>query len=230
MNTYVPKSESSASDCMYAGQQRASDSDEDFGYSSVSDLSSANTSAASFETPDVQSLIEFIDENSDLCSYFKDISQDADDRSPETPLNLPEPPRRTFRNLPKLFVRSSESNSTNSKDYPCSVCDETFPTSAKLRDHMTTHSTNRRHVCKVCNKAFSQKTTLKTHMRVHTGERPYHCSMCPKSFADYSTCCKHERTHTGERPYACPICDRRFAQSGNMIRHKQTHTKKKVKD
>ncbi|KAK3088661.1 hypothetical protein FSP39_022033 [Pinctada imbricata] len=243
LSTYVPRP-----DCVYSGKQtttpkpdciysrsHVNSSYDELGYSSVSDSSSANTSDSSLEkvSSDEPSLMELLDDVEDSCNYFRDILSDLSERDSPNDVTsiLPEPPKQTFRNLPSIVIKKTDSPAKSSCMIPqtisCDICAETFPTLSKLKTHMSVHSKARRHVCNVCNKAFSQRTTLRTHMRVHTGERPFKCGMCPKAFADYSTCAKHERTHTGERPYVCPTCGKGFAQSGNMLRHKLTHNKQK---
>ena len=59
--------------------------------------------------------------------------------------------------------------------------------------------------CKVCNKTFKSSVKLRDHMNGHTGEKPFQCSFCDKTFRLQCTLYRHKRTHTGEKPHLCSV-------------------------
>ncbi|KMZ02501.1 zinc finger protein 271 [Drosophila simulans] len=111
--------------------------------------------------------------------------------------------------------------------YICDVCGNTYPTQARLTEHMKFHSGVKPHECEICGRGFVQNQQLVRHMNTHTGNRPYKCNYCPAAFADRSTKTKHHRIHTKERPYECDVCCRTFTYSDNLKFHKMIHTGEK---
>ncbi|XP_022209916.2 zinc finger protein OZF [Drosophila obscura] len=111
--------------------------------------------------------------------------------------------------------------------YICDVCGNTYPTQARLTEHMKFHSGIKPHECEICGRGFVQNQQLVRHMNTHTGNRPYKCNYCPAAFADRSTKTKHHRIHTKERPYECDVCSRTFTYSDNLKFHKMIHTGEK---
>lgn len=158
---------------------------------------------------------------------------------------------------------------TNERNYPCSTCCKftitfltfniltviffkarRFATIYRLRDHIQTHSAEKKYQCKYCEKKFASRNSLTCHTRRHTGERPFECKVCGKRFSQTSilkthltlhtgktvecpTCKKtfsrsshlilHQRDHTGERPYVCHICSNSYKQKSHLDRHLDTH-------
>ncbi|XP_040844005.1 zinc finger protein 438 [Ochotona curzoniae] len=69
----------------------------------------------------------------------------------------------------------------------CQVCSRHFQFKQHLRDHMDTHSANRRpYSCRLCRKAYVRAGSLNTHMRLHHGDsrlkRLMCCEFCAKVF------------------------------------------------
>lgn len=104
----------------------------------------------------------------------------------------------------------------------CSVCNKTFKTLSKLKNHRTIHSEERPYVCSVCNKAYRLKKSLKRHEVIH-GNPCYRCSFCNKGFTFISDLKRHKKIHTGERPYACLICHKTFKHILALKAHGRIH-------
>uniref|UniRef100_A0A2A4K880 Uncharacterized protein n=1 Tax=Heliothis virescens TaxID=7102 RepID=A0A2A4K880_HELVI len=76
------------------------------------------------------------------------------------------------------------------------------------------------YVCDVCQKEFNAWKKYYLHQKTHN--RSINCPLdaCGKKFATKGDLEKHVRTHTGERPFSCELCDKRFAQRGSLKSHK----------
>lgn len=59
------------------------------------------------------------------------------------------------------------SDAKNSFEHHCSICDQYFPFSSLLAQHMTMHTNKKRFNCPFCNHKTSQKAHLKIHLRKH---------------------------------------------------------------
>lgn len=85
-----------------------------------------------------------------------------------------------------------------------------------------THYSDLEFACHLCDKQYGTREQLKNHMTTHTGERRYQCRYCPQksatatqhseyyqsffipTFTDCTFSENHERTHTKEKPFKCP--------------------------
>ncbi|XP_041455596.1 zinc finger protein 236-like isoform X2 [Lytechinus variegatus] len=116
------------------------------------------------------------------------------------------------------------------RPHSCKVCGKSFKRPGHLRDHMTTHDSERKkkkeakktsstHACSTCGKVFGKPSQLERHLRTHTGEKPYSCPECHKSFSQKNSLQIHMNVHTRERPFKCPYCDQSFSQKGNLKTH-----------
>ncbi|XP_034042853.1 zinc finger protein 568-like [Thalassophryne amazonica] len=116
---------------------------------------------------------------------------------------------------------------TGEKRYICSECNKTFVTKGSLNRHMAIHKDEKPFVCSICSKRFNQRSHLICHMRCHTGEKPFSCSICKKLFTCSRNLRIHVRIHTGEKPFSCSICVRRFTQKSNLKKHMAVHAVEK---
>ncbi|XP_061681127.1 zinc finger and SCAN domain-containing protein 2-like [Syngnathoides biaculeatus] len=113
------------------------------------------------------------------------------------------------------------------KLFICSDCGKTFVNKSVLKNHMVTHTGEKRFACSVCNKRFSLKHHVNRHMRIHTGEHPFSCSVCGKGFRDKFGLRSHMSKHTGEKPYSCPICAKGLSCNSSLRIHMRLHTEEK---
>lgn len=82
---------------------------------------------------------------------------------------------------PTMFTAALTVPSSPSKTiHPCTQCDKIFLCSAKLQQHLLTHSGDKPFQC-FCGHSFNQKTTLKAHSRRHIHEFLSCASIDPQS-------------------------------------------------
>ncbi|XP_067013736.2 zinc finger protein 595 isoform X2 [Anabrus simplex] len=105
----------------------------------------------------------------------------------------------------------------------CHVCLKIFDAPYKLKDHMASHTGEKRHECPVCKKMFYKKSNLNQHLKVHTNERAFTCNECGQAFRYAKGLKRHKLTHTSEKPYQCDECEQAFTQRQNLLRHKSLH-------
>lgn len=106
----------------------------------------------------------------------------------------------------KCFVTS------NSRSWPCDLCDKVFPKQCQLTRHYTVHSSERRYKCDVCHRTFTRLEHRKRHMAIHSKERRYECDLCEKTFSRSDHLLTHVKgVHASVKPYRCPkMCGERF--------------------
>ncbi|KAK7082994.1 hypothetical protein SK128_023851 [Halocaridina rubra] len=102
--------------------------------------------------------------------------------------------------------------------YHCGLCTFVTPDFEVYRTH-TCRSGAPLFKCPYCNYSGTTSARLKQHMRSHTGERPFACRFCPYTTAYSNNLTYHTRKHTGERPFACTLCGFRSAQKSNLNTH-----------
>ena len=118
-------------------------------------------------------------------------------------------------------------HSATSYKHACSVCQKRFLNSAKLREHMVTHTDERRFTCQDCGGRYRTRTHLKRHMAVHTKEKNHVCNICGTKFLQRAGLNQHIRVHTGEKPFPCEMCGRSFRLTSMLANHQRTHTNEK---
>lgn len=110
--------------------------------------------------------------------------------------------------------------------FACSVCNKSFLTEKRLKDHEKTHEKTHETgllTCQKCAKPFPDGASLAEHEKTHAGVKPFACSECDKRFLKKHDLEEHERMHTGEKPIVCDICGRAFARKSSLRIHKKIH-------
>ncbi|KAH7970222.1 hypothetical protein HPB49_001192 [Dermacentor silvarum] len=107
----------------------------------------------------------------------------------------------------------------NVKFHECDICHKVLSVKSSIRDHLATHTGDKRHTCAACGRKFTQKSHLLAHASTHSGEKPYACLDCGLQFARKGTLKCHARRHTGERPYACRLCPATFSRTTVLSKH-----------
>jgi len=113
---------------------------------------------------------------------------------------------------------------TDERKYSCQDCGACFHTKTHLKVHMVTHTKERNFACNICGKKFAHNTGLDTHMRVHSGVKPYCCETCGRAFSHSAGLHRHCLIHTSDKPFMCSTCGKRFRQDSGLRRHALIHS------
>lgn len=106
----------------------------------------------------------------------------------------------------------------------CPLCPYVTKFHYRLKNHMLTHSEERRFECALCLTKFRHHHTLKNHMRTHTDEKPYKCELCPYRANTKGALVCHMTNHTGAKQYACGTCSYVTSRSADITKHLRVHT------
>ena len=107
------------------------------------------------------------------------------------------------------------------KSIKCNICDATFKTNQKLKNHIRSLHEGKRFKCKSCDGSFTQKESLKRHVTsVHEGKKPFKCNICEASFTQKGNLNGHiSLVHEGKKPLSCNICHKGFSRKAALNKH-----------
>lgn len=109
------------------------------------------------------------------------------------------------------------------RSFICPECGLRFSTASILRDHITTHTGQKRFPCDLCPRQFNRFSHISAHkLTVHKGVPGHLCKVCAKSFETTAELTKHITTAHRKTEYACDQCDRIFLFRGSLFNHKRT--------
>lgn len=113
----------------------------------------------------------------------------------------------------------------DTKLYKCTHrgCEQMFPTSSLLREHVRNHSNAYR--CNLCSFNGRSASSLKSHkIYRHATERVYECSLCPANFKQINDLRRHVKTHQiPTEPFVCDRCDFQTQSEDSFNRHIKLH-------
>ncbi|XP_060909873.1 zinc finger protein 142 [Labrus mixtus] len=108
----------------------------------------------------------------------------------------------------------------------CRYCPFSTTRRYRLEEHESLHTGIGRHSCGVCDKTFGTVTKLRQHtMRIHDKEPTHFCSLCDFSGYTLDDVRRHKlRCHTGELRHSCGHCDAQFSSEVALRNHcKRVH-------
>ncbi|XP_049547660.1 zinc finger protein 430-like [Anopheles darlingi] len=107
----------------------------------------------------------------------------------------------------------------------CHLCGRTFETSSKLKNHLQTHSDERRFACDVCGKQFKLRRDLTMHVESAHEGKIFKCSLCEVEFRWRKGLQRHMMRHKGTAfKHQCQTCGKKFIAPSNLLHHQMKHT------
>ena len=114
--------------------------------------------------------------------------------------------------------------------YQCSLCSKSFFQKRHFKEHVRSHTEERRFKCVICGEGFFSPATLKRHMVTHsqdsevthTDQIPLKCMRCDRSFKMKDDLDKHLDMHAQERP--CQVCGKYFTRGAALSLHMACHS------
>lgn len=99
----------------------------------------------------------------------------------------------TYKNKRALYVHKRNDHDKTGP-IQCNICKKMYANKHKLRRHQNlVHNTVPNYQCKECGKSFKTAYVYREHLFSHTGERRYQCQQCSKSFMYRANMYTHQR-------------------------------------
>ena len=146
-------------------------------------------------------------------------------------LELHETPAKFFQHK-----QTCEAERTGVYRHVCSICGQSFPTTAKHASHYTICSGKAKKYYKSkscsyeeCDFKTSSNRDLDNHVRrVHLHlpiEKNHVCTICGNTFNKITVLKNHiKAVHYGEKPFECTTCGKSFSRKQNLKEHMLIHT------
>ena len=122
-------------------------------------------------------------------------------------------------------VHSSTPSDQSSGQLKCTVCQQEFQDTQKLRQHFEASHSKDSLRCKDCGQIFLTARNMQMHkVRVHNKRMPFRCGVCGVRFEDRTSVVQHLSTHNAnEYIFRCDTCGKRFGNEEKLRRHEQKH-------
>ncbi|XP_064464229.1 histone H4 transcription factor-like [Ornithodoros turicata] len=132
-----------------------------------------------------------------------------------------------LRGAPKL--REHLRSHTQEKRVACPTCGGLFVSRTKLGDHLSRQLPPAAELsCSYCRRGFSSERLLRDHMRHHINH--YKCPKCDMTCPSPSALKYHiQCRHTQLRPFVCQLCDYSTKLVGDFRKHHELHHSEEVK-
>lgn len=112
------------------------------------------------------------------------------------------------------------------RPHHCRYCPFSTTRRYRLEEHESLHTGIGRHSCDMCEKTFGTVTKLRQHkMRIHDKQPTHFCSLCDFSGYTLDDVRRHNlRCHSGDLHHACTHCDAQFSSEVALRNHcKRVH-------
>ena len=118
---------------------------------------------------------------------------------------------------------------TAEKPYACVECSMNFANRTILRNHMSTHKTDREiFQCDQCDKCFLTKSGLWQHRRLHSlrsgATSATTCTTCEEQFRSFDELREHLVSAHDRKMFACVECQKIFHSERALSAHVATHS------
>ncbi len=131
------------------------------------------------------------------------------------------------KNYKKLIENNYRFDKKLSNFY-CDSCDYWTQSEPYIRQHITSHSSDRQFICHIndCQMSYKRSSHLLRHQRIrHLGQKPFECDICEKRMNSSVTLKEHiSNIHLKTKPYVCRIngCGKRFGYFSSFERHQKS--------
>lgn len=124
----------------------------------------------------------------------------------------------------KYKLRDHLRSHSQEKKFGCSQCGGLFSNRTKFFDHIHRQGIldEPNYQCSHCSKVFASERLLRDHMRHHVNH--YKCPFCDMTCPAPSVLKKHiQWRHSTERPFSCELCEHTAKTRTDMRRHMESH-------
>lgn len=89
-------------------------------------------------------------------------------------------------------------------------------------------SSNQFFRCEICGRFFHRNKHYKNHLETHSGEKKYACQKCGKHYKTSNSLRGHLRTHIPviAPKYECEICHKKVNTKAGLMYHEKIHNGK----
>lgn len=120
-------------------------------------------------------------------------------------------------------VKNENDDSIEGDELICAICNKSFKTKSKLRQHIKRHvseDSNKPYKCPLCPEKFTKLYQLKEHKKLQNHIETFNCDQCPKIFKTPSTLKTHVKmVHERAFEQICEICAKIFTTKSSMEQH-----------
>lgn len=131
----------------------------------------------------------------------------------------------TFSTTRRYRLQQHESLHTGIGRHSCSMCEKTFGTVTKLRQHkVRVHDKQPSHFCSVCDFSGYTRDDVRRHnFRCHSGELKHPCSHCNSKFSSELALRHHcKRVHQLQDSFLCNQCDYTCGSVATLRTHQES--------
>ncbi|CAJ1078731.1 zinc finger protein 142 [Xyrichtys novacula] len=130
-----------------------------------------------------------------------------------------------FSTTRRYRLDEHESLHTGIGRHTCDICDKTFGTVSKLRQHKTrTHDKKPSHFCSLCDfSSYTLDDVRRHNLRCHTGELRHSCTQCDAQFSSDIALRNHcKRAHKLQACFSCKQCDYTCSSEAALKSHQDS--------